>query len=357
MLGTDTAGADAVRLLEYAGHSVTALLTVSGGEILRAVDFLKVGTDALLVSGDTDAFFEEIKARYSLPPDFPKKDALVGTLRPGYVFEAEDIIFMIAFKLNVGFIERTAIPALNSKQKTFYATVLFKTFGETAEHLRELLAECIRNKNRIAVNVVEFPHRECEVRIRYSNKTNREALDALAIKISAILEDCAYSGKPATLPETVSELLKQRGQKVCVAESFTGGGIARALISVPGASRIVKEGIVSYSNESKIYRLNVEQGIIEKFGATSIETAYEMAANLLYENPDCAYAVATTGNAESVNGAPPSFLVASGDQNGIHIYRYDFEGTRNEVIEFGVKAALFRLCKKITESSFQQDNQ
>jgi len=351
----------AARLLELKGHSVISVLAVTGKNAVRgAVDFLKAGAQALIVTGDVEAFSKELAEIYNFPntqcsmldetdkiPAAPHSSPLIPNS-----LEAENIIFLLTPRLSPDFIERTAIPALNSKTKACYTSVVFRTFGLSAAELKILLKDCVRNKSRIGVRIVELSYLECEVRVRYSNKTHKLIVDDLIARAVEALKDHMYSAKDETLPEAVSALLKQRGQKVCVAESFTGGGVVRALIAVPGASRVVKEGIVSYSNESKMRRLQVEPHILDEYGAVSIETVYEMAANILVSNPDCAYAVATTGNAElaasETAGGPCAFFVAAGDADGIHIYRYTCDGDRNAVIEFGVKAALFRLYRELT---------
>ena len=49
----------------------------------------------------------------------------------------------------------------------------------------------------------------------------------------------------------ISELLWDMERTVGTAESCTGGRIAEAIISVPGASKYFKGGIISYTNEIK----------------------------------------------------------------------------------------------------------
>ena len=88
----------------------------------------------------------------------------------------------------------------------------------------------------------------------------------------------------SALPQNLEvELLEQKRYNISVAESCSGGLVAAKLIEVPGVSKVFKEGIVSYSNESKIERLEVEKSIIEKFGAVSEEVAKEMALGLKTE--------------------------------------------------------------------------
>ena len=60
-----------------------------------------------------------------------------------------------------------------------------------------------------------------------------------------------------TLEERVVELLAEHKMTVTTAESCTGGLIAATLVNVPGASDVLNEGYITYSNEAKIRLVNV----------------------------------------------------------------------------------------------------
>lgn len=70
--------------------------------------------------------------------------------------------------------------------------------------------------------------------------------------------------------------LKKRGYTIGVMESCTGGALANSITNIPGSSDVFKEGLVTYSNESKI-KHGVDQKIIKKFGVYSSQVAEEMA--------------------------------------------------------------------------------
>ena len=80
-----------------------------------------------------------------------------------------------------------------------------------------------------------------------------------------------------TLEETVVELLAERGFHITTAESCTGGMIAGTLVNVAGASEVLNEGYVTYSNEAKERLVRVSHQTLEQFGAVSEQTAREMA--------------------------------------------------------------------------------
>jgi nicotinamide-nucleotide amidase len=85
------------------------------------------------------------------------------------------------------------------------------------------------------------------------------------------------------LEEVVVDLLKTQGKKIATAESVTGGLIAATLIKVPGASSVLEESFVTYSNEAKVKRLGVKKETLNTYGAVSKETALEMAEGICRE--------------------------------------------------------------------------
>lgn len=334
--------AELVRTLAGRGYETGAAVSIGASDLERAETFLDSDCDAVVVCGRIERFLAAVRSRY----------AVDETLR---VFTINDKPYALCDVFDRAFIEETVIPVFNSKCRTFYTTARFRTFGHTEAELRELLKEQIKNRNRIAFDF--YPSRdECDVEIRYSSKTARESVDEIIAAVSEKLKDCIYSLNAKDLPETVADLLKIRGKKLCLAESFTGGGIAAALTRVPGASSFLYEGIVCYSPLSKAARLGVDKHILDAYGAVSIETVYEMAAGLLMSG-NCDTVVATTGNAGPTaekEGDEGHCFIAVGNEKGIHIYEYRFTGSREEVIESGVKHALFRLYKKLRENEFEE---
>ncbi len=75
----------------------------------------------------------------------------------------------------------------------------------------------------------------------------------------------------------VVELLRSSGKKLAVAESCTGGLIAKLITDVSGASSVFDCGVVAYANSIKHSLLGVRLETLEKYGAVSTDTANEMA--------------------------------------------------------------------------------
>ena len=71
--------------------------------------------------------------------------------------------------------------------------------------------------------------------------------------------------------QEVVDALKKLGWKISFAESCTGGLCSAEVISISGASNVIGESYVTYSNESKEKILKVKPETIKKFDVVSKE--------------------------------------------------------------------------------------
>jgi len=94
------------------------------------------------------------------------------------------------------------------------------------------------------------------------------------------LEGDSYVEGENSLEIVVGELLVSKGITIATAESCTGGLLAGKLINYPGISSVFMEGVITYSNEAKMARLNVKKETLDSYGAVSKETAAEMALGI-----------------------------------------------------------------------------
>ncbi len=100
----------------------------------------------------------------------------------------------------------------------------------------------------------------------------------------------------------ISELLWEMEKTVGTAESCTGGRIAEAIISVPGASKYFKGGIISYVDEIKESLLHVDHDLLVEKTAVCEEVATAMVEGACHTlNTD--YAIAATGIAGPTGGS------------------------------------------------------
>lgn len=80
-----------------------------------------------------------------------------------------------------------------------------------------------------------------------------------------------------TLAQGVIAALKESGLTVATCESLTGGMIASTLVDVPGASQVVRGGLVTYQTDTKTLLAGVPAALIAEKGVVSAEVARAMA--------------------------------------------------------------------------------
>jgi nicotinamide-nucleotide amidase len=120
---------------------------------------------------------------------------------------------------------------------------------------------------------------------------------------------------------------------------------------VPGSSAYVERGAVTYSNASKVQLLNVDPGVIEKFGAVSRETAEAMAAGIR-KTSGADIGISTTGIAGPSGGSveKPVGLVWIGyaDRDAVFALRFHFGNDRRRVKERASQAALELVRRRLS---------
>ena len=201
---------------------------------------------------------------------------------------------------------------------------------------------------------VEYRHRraygEDVIELVYAEDISKRLSEDVLRLFAEGLEESIYALDGTPLPAQLVWLLKLRDKKISVAESFTGGGIARKLTSVSGASEVYFEGLNTYSELSKMKRLGVSEYTLKTFGAVSEQTAYEMAAGLMATG-DCDICITTTGIAgpnSDRSGLPVGLCyIAVGTAERVYVYRYKFDGTREEITETAINYALFLAYKQL----------
>ena len=112
-----------------------------------------------------------------------------------------------------------------------------------------------------------------------------------------------YAIDAENIEKITVEALKDRGLTLCVAESCTGGLIAKRITDIAGCSDVFLGGCVTYANEAKEKLIGVGHETLEKYGAVSEQTAREMARGVrLATGSDIG--VSATGIAGPTGGTP-----------------------------------------------------
>lgn len=171
-------------------------------------------------------------------------------------------------------------------------------------------------------------------------------------RIVRLLGTLVYSTEGQSLEEVVGQKLKAAGLRLACAESCSGGLLANRLTNVPGSSDYFLEGLVTYSNQSKVRELGVPEQLLAARGAVSEEVARVMAENMR-EKSGADFALSTTGIAGPGGGTPdkPVGLVFTGlaFPGGSIVARNLFRGTREQIKFQTTQKALDMLRLKLME--------
>ncbi len=118
------------------------------------------------------------------------------------------------------------------------------------------------------------------MRITVIEKTEEEAANKLSEieqKIRSKAGRYIFGRNGEKLEEVVGRILHERGLKIAIAESCTGGYVSNLITNVSGSSNYFERGVVAYSNASKVEILKVDEDSINEYGTVSLEVARQMA--------------------------------------------------------------------------------
>lgn len=151
----------------------------------------------------------------------------------------------------------------------------------------------------------------------------------------------------------IIRLLTASGRTVAVAESLTGGRVTAALVDVPGASAVVRGGVVAYATPLKHSLLGVDPALLAERGPVDAEVARRMAEGVrratAVDGRPADVGVATTGVAgPDPQGEAPVGLVfvAVADERGATTRELRLPGDREAVRSAATRAALALLLER-----------
>lgn len=114
----------------------------------------------------------------------------------------------------------------------------------------------------------------------------------------------------SSVPSAVIEGLQRRGWSLGVAESLTGGAVSAELVSVAGASSVLRGAVVAYATPLKVSLLGVDAALLARTGPVHPEVAVQMAEGVrravAIDGRDAEVGISTTGIAgpASPDGQP-----------------------------------------------------
>lgn len=251
---------------------------------------------------------------------------------------------------------QSIFPYLHQKQPETIVSEVVKICGVGESKAETMIADLIEAQSNPTIAPYAKPG---EVHLRVTAKAEDEAaakklmkpvIRELKVRFGAHIYT---TDEHVTLEEAVVRLLKEQKLTVTTVESCTGGLFTGRLVNVEGASEVVKQGFITYSNRAKRKLIGVKKLTLKDFGAVSEKTAKEMAKGALL-NTGTDVSVAITGIAGPGGGTKEKpvglVYIAVGVKGNIQVKEYHFTGSRAKIREHAVVAALTLLRTCILET-------
>lgn len=250
-------------------------------------------------------------------------------------------------------VEGTVIPDLRRRAGSSSAVIrsrTVRTWGWPESRLAEVLdphVERLDAAGHATIAYLASGWEGIKVRVTAKAATDAEAdaiLEAEVAEVAAMLGDIVFSTNDEPMEKVVLDALGRAGLRVAVAESLTGGLVTARLTEHPGASDVVRGGVVSYASDVKFDVLGVPRGpvVTEEAAAAMAEgVARQLGAEV---------GLATTGvagPATSEGVAPGTVCLATwcdGEDQSITVR---FPGDRTQVRQFSVISVLDLLRRRL----------
>lgn len=252
--------------------------------------------------------------------------------------------------------ENQVYPYLREKQPEVILSRMIKICGVGESAVEDRIRDLIDAQDNPTIATYA---KTCEVHLRITARAESEATAKKMIKpivreLKVRFGKNIYStDEHKTLEECVIDLLKDQKLELTTVESCTGGALAARLVNVPGASDVLKQGFVTYSNKAKRKFTLVKKSTLKDEGAVSHKTAKEMAKGAV-EYTGCDISVSVTGLAGPDGGTKekPVGLVYIGCcyKGKTTVREFHFNGNRSKVREQAVVQGLVLLRDCILEN-------
>lgn len=183
----------------------------------------------------------------------------------------------------------------------------------------------------LAFNVA-FPM--VHVKLRARGESAHKLVDRAELVVRKVLGDFVVGIDNETLTASTARLLSAAGITLSLAESCTGGLIAKLLTDQPGSSAFLERSVVTYANSAKMNCLNVARDILDHYGAVSTECAEAMVRGV-HEAAQTDISLAVTGIAGPEGGSADkpvgTIYLAMKSRRGERIERFNLSGNRDQI--------------------------
>ena len=224
-----------------------------------------------------------------------------------------------------------------------------------------MLAELLKNwENQLPNNIkLAYLPNFGKVRLRLSakgkdSKNLSEEIENQINKLIPIIKHIYISDEIDSIEEDIAKNLINKKLTLSVAESVTGGNIAKMITEIPGASQYFKGSVVVYTKESKENILNIDIQLINKHSTVSKEIAKEMVLSM-QKLLKTDYAIATTGNAgpttEFNSHKVGQVFIAVLSPTNLIVDEFNFGNSREKIIQRASNKAFEMLRKEILKNN------
>jgi nicotinamide-nucleotide amidase len=251
--------------------------------------------------------------------------------------------------------ERAILPDLlkRSGEASVIVSRTLRTWGESESGLNERLHDVIARLDLAGNPTLAFLASGWEgIKVRLTAKAStRTEAEALIHEWERIVRDevghIVFGVDGETMETVVVGLLKDRGLTLGLAESVTGGLVAGRITNVPGASAVLRGGVVSYASEVKFDVLSVPEGPVVA-EAAAIAMA-EGAKRVL--GSDIGLALTGVAGPDTQEGHPPGTLCIGLvlDDGSSHSTTVHLPGARDQVRQLSVISSLDFLRRRLTQ--------
>ena len=260
---------------------------------------------------------------------------------PGVPLEMKQMFEESVFTELKKFAGKQAVIVLKLKCFGAGESVIAEKLGDLMQRGRNPLINCTVEHGVITLTIIATAEDKGKAQ-RMAKKDEKTLQNTLG--------ELIYGTGEQALAEVVGAKLAQQKKTIAVAESCTGGTLAKLLTDIPGASRYFTYGWVAYSDIAKIKELGVEADLIEKDGAVSYRVAEAMARGAR-RKAGTDFAIGITGIAGPAGGSeqkPVGLVYISVDSdNGCETKRFIFAHDRDFIRLQAAQTALNMLRLKL----------
>ncbi|MDD3023863.1 MAG: competence/damage-inducible protein A, partial [Syntrophomonadaceae bacterium] len=241
-------------------------------------------------------------SRGTAPGMYLKKDNKVIVLLPGPPREMQNM-----FLNEVEPLLKNDFPAID-----IIARKTIKVLGPGESQVEDLLGDLMHGSKEYSLALLAKDG-EVHIKITAEGKNlehSKKILEKIANQIAEKMGRNIFGLDEDRLEAIAGSLILSQEKTLALAESCTGGLLAKMITDIPGSSKYFWGSVTAYSNEAKMIFLGVSDITLKQYGAVSSETADEMARGILGKSgANIGMAVTGIAGPEGVSDEKPVGLV------------------------------------------------